>query len=215
MKFIVSNSLKEKLQKDFSDEYFLSNFNEILNLDKFKLKSINYLLVEDIMLKDFDVLNSIHNKSPLLKIILYYDSSVLNLQKVLNLPIALPFAKTNEFNKFLEFLILLKHRASRNLVKKNFFQAGFFLDVEQRLLTKDFKQIRLSELEFKLLHSLMLRNGRVVSKETLLEEVWSYHLFSNSKTLEVHISRLRKILKNNFNISPIQTIYKTGYMFEL
>ena len=155
------------------------------------------------------------DKNPHLKIILYYDPIYLKLDKVLNLPVSLPFAKNNDFEKFLDFLIVLKRRIQRNPIKKNFYQSGFFLDIEQKLLTKDLKQVRLSEIEFKLLHSLMLRNGRVVSKQTLLDEVWNYHLFTNTKTLEVHISRLRKILKKNFNVTPIQTIYKTGYMLEI
>tara|TARA_Y100001970_G_scaffold292634_1_gene434759 strand:+ start:201 stop:848 length:648 start_codon:yes stop_codon:yes gene_type:complete len=215
MKFIVSKQVQQSLEKDFPEEYFLDRVESFLNLNKAKIMNISYLIVEDLLLENLEVLNSIQNKNPHLKIIFYYDPNFINLDRVLNLPVSLPFAKGDGFTKFLDFLIILKKRNQANPIKKNFFQSGFFLDVEQKLLTKDFKQVRLSETEFKLLQSLMLRKGRVVSKETLLDEVWNYHLFSNTKTLEVHISRLRKILKKNFNISPIQTIYKTGYMFDI
>ena len=215
MKFIVSTKVQKSLEKDFPEEYFLDGIEFFLNLDKSKVMTISYLIVEDLLLENIDLLNKIQNKNPHLKIIFYYDPDLINLNKVLNLPVSLPFAKSNNFTKFLDFLLILKKRNQDNPIKKNFYKSGFFLDVEQKLLTKDFKQVRLSETEFKLLQSLMLRSGRVVSKETLLDEVWNYHLFSNTKTLEVHISRLRKILKKNFNISPIQTIYKTGYIFEI
>jgi len=215
MKFIVSKQVQKSLEKDFPEEYFFEGAQSFLNLNKAKAMTLSYLIIEDNILENINVLNSMQDKNPHLKIILYYDPIYLKLDKVLNLPVSLPFAKNNDFEKFLDFLIVLKRRIQRNPIKKNFYQSGFFLDIEQKLLTKDLKQVRLSEIEFKLLHSLMLRNGRVVSKQTLLDEVWNYHLFTNTKTLEVHISRLRKILKKNFNVTPIQTIYKTGYMLEI
>lgn len=215
MKFIVSQELKKQLLSSFEENSFENSIYDLEQTKIFKVRTLTYLVIEDIVIQDLQLIHSLYNKHPSLKIIFYYDPSKIPLEKVLSLPVALPFSKIQKFQKFYEFLLILKKRQAENPVSRNLFKAGIFLDVDQRLLTKDFKQIRLSEMEFKLLHSLMLRHGRVVSKETLLDEVWNYHLFSNSKTLEVHISRLRKALKKNFNISPIKTIYKTGYMFEL
>ena len=215
MKFIVSQELKKQLLSSFEENSFENSIYDLEQTKAFKVRTFTYLVIEDIIIQDLQLIHSLYNKHPCLKIIFYYDPSKIPLEKVLSLPVALPFSKSQNFQKFNEFLIVLKKRQAEKPVSRNLFNAGIFLDVDQRLLTKDFKQIRLSEMEFKLLHSLILRHGRVVSKETLLEEVWNYNLFSNSKTLEVHISRLRKALKKNFNISPIKTIYKTGYMFKL
>lgn len=215
MRFLISKQLQTKLERFFPEESFYQDVEYLLNLSALEFKQLKFLIVEDTSLESLHILNTFQDKNPLLKIILYYSQDQLSLANLLQYPVSLPFMKSQNFQKFIDFLMILKDRTTKNDNLNNLYKHGFYLDVQQRLVSRDFKQIRLSETEFKLLHTLLVRTGRVVSKTTLLDEVWNYSMFSNSKTLEVHISRLRKTLKKHFNLSPIQTIYKTGYLFEI
>lgn len=73
------------------------------------------------------------------------------------------------------------------------------------------RKLDLTGLEFKLLVTLMENRGRVLSRETLLRDVWGYRNFSQTRTVDTHIRRLRGKLKPHE--SRIQTIHGEGYMF--
>ena len=69
----------------------------------------------------------------------------------------------------------------------------------------------LTALEFKLLHTLMQRRGRVQTREQLLEEVWHVRPDVNSRTVDTHVRRLRG--KLGFAGIYIETIRGVGYRF--
>lgn len=68
--------------------------------------------------------------------------------------------------------------------------------------------------EFELLESLMVRKGRLVTRQTLLEEVWGMPFYGDPKTLDVHIRRLREKVESEPR-SPewILTVRGLGYKF--
>ena len=68
------------------------------------------------------------------------------------------------------------------------------VDVARRAASLDGKQLELSRKEFDLLALLARESGRVVSRERLLEEVWATSWFGSTKTLDVHVSGLRRKL---------------------
>lgn len=70
--------------------------------------------------------------------------------------------------------------------------------------------IDLSPTEFKLLHFLMLRPGRVISKETLLSSVWDIDFESNSTVVDTYISYLRKKLHRE-GFEGIRTVRGVGF----
>ena len=67
--------------------------------------------------------------------------------------------------------------------------------------------------EFEVMHSLMSRPGKVVSRDTLLEEVWGY-TWGDSKTLDQHIRRLRRKLEQVDGAPVIKTVRGVGYRLE-
>jgi DNA-binding response OmpR family regulator len=68
------------------------------------------------------------------------------------------------------------------------------LDLARRTLTKEGVPIELSRKEFDLLAVLMRSAGSVVTRERLIDEVWDVNWFGSTKTLDVHVSSLRKKL---------------------
>lgn len=69
----------------------------------------------------------------------------------------------------------------------------------------------LTGLEFRLLVALMEKRGQVLSRESLLRDVWGYRNLSHTRTVDTHIRRLRGKLKPHE--SRIQTIHGEGYLF--
>ncbi|HZP90373.1 MAG TPA: helix-turn-helix domain-containing protein, partial [Actinomycetota bacterium] len=68
--------------------------------------------------------------------------------------------------------------------------------------------------EFDLLHLLMSNAGEVVRRERIMDEVWDPHWFGPTKTLDVHISWLRKKLEDDpSNPRYITTIRGVGFRF--
>jgi DNA-binding response OmpR family regulator len=88
------------------------------------------------------------------------------------------------------------------------------LDPASRELTKDGSPIELAAREFDLLHLLMANAGEVVRREQIMDEVWDPHWFGPTKTLDVHISWLRKKIEDDpSNPSYITTIRGVGFRF--
>ncbi|HEY7666958.1 MAG TPA: response regulator transcription factor, partial [Actinomycetota bacterium] len=88
------------------------------------------------------------------------------------------------------------------------------LDPSARTLTKDGEPVELAAKEFDLLHLLMANAGDVLKRELIMDEVWDPHWFGPTKTLDVHISWLRKKIEDD-PASPryITTIRGVGFRF--
>ena len=71
------------------------------------------------------------------------------------------------------------------------------LDPASRTVRKDSRDVQLAPREFDLLMLLMSRAGEVVPREQIMDEVWDPHWFGPTKTLDVHISWLRKKLEDD------------------
>ena len=75
------------------------------------------------------------------------------------------------------------------------------------------KDVKLGPKEFKLLTLLMERPGHIFSRGKLLDMVWGYGVYVEERTVDVHMSRLRKALKmaSDENLDPIRTVRDGGY----
>jgi two-component system phosphate regulon response regulator PhoB len=71
--------------------------------------------------------------------------------------------------------------------------------------------MRLGPTEFRLLTAFMERPGRVWSREQLLDRVWGRDIYVDSRTVDVHVGRLRKALKRRRPGDPIRTVRGAGY----
>lgn len=71
------------------------------------------------------------------------------------------------------------------------------------------KKVRLTSVEFKLLSMLILRRGRVQSRDRLLNEVWGYESLIDTRTVDTHVRRLRKKLGKA--AEAIETVRGFGY----
>ncbi len=77
------------------------------------------------------------------------------------------------------------------------------------------KQISLPLKEFELLTFFMQNVGKVFSREQLLEKIWGYEFVKDSRTVDVHIKRLREKIEGPQNPWKIHTVWRVGYKFEM
>jgi DNA-binding response OmpR family regulator len=87
------------------------------------------------------------------------------------------------------------------------------LDFEQRLAKLDFQPIKLTRKEYELLEFLVRNAGDIVPSEVLLARVFGYHPEARTRTLHVHVRRLREKL-GAYRGLYIETIFGVGYRFQ-
>lgn len=94
-------------------------------------------------------------------------------------------------------------------------QGDVTLDLERHELRVKEKLVTLALKEFELLTFLIENAGRVVTRDSLMEHVWGYDYFGDTKTIDVHIKRLRtKIESNPSEPTKITTVRGLGYRYE-
>ena len=77
------------------------------------------------------------------------------------------------------------------------------------------KEVHLTRTEFKLLVELASNNGKVLSREDLLERVWGYDYFGDSRLVDVHVRRLRtKVEIDPANPKYVVTVRGMGYKLQ-
>lgn len=91
--------------------------------------------------------------------------------------------------------------------------AHLLLDFQRKLASLDLERIRLTRKEYELLALLVRNAGDIVSREELLMQVWGYSSQIRTRTLDVHIRRLRKKL-GPYAEPYIETIFGIGYRFQ-
>ncbi len=88
------------------------------------------------------------------------------------------------------------------------------LDPAARTVTKKGASVELAAREFDLLHLLMANAGQVLRREQIMDDVWDPHWFGPTKTLDVHISWLRKKLEDEPSTPRyITTVRGVGFCF--
>ncbi len=87
------------------------------------------------------------------------------------------------------------------------------IDFKKREVFKGNQCIQLTLKEFELLKILVLNKGNVLSRDVLLNKVWGYDYFGETRTVDVHIRHLRKLLEDESGVF-IETIRGIGYKFK-
>jgi DNA-binding response OmpR family regulator len=126
-------------------------------------------------------------------------------------------AKPFDMQVLLARVEALVRRTPANLEKgsiKPYCFGPFTLDRESKELYRFDTHIALNATEYQLLCYLVDHEGKTIARETLLDEVWGYELLVSSRTVDVHIARLRQKLDEGHIPHYIKTIRRMGYRFE-
>jgi two-component system response regulator ResD len=89
------------------------------------------------------------------------------------------------------------------------------IDMDSFELLVDGKKLDAPPKEMELLYHLASTPNRVYTRNQLLDEVWGFDYFGDSRTVDVHIKRLREKLENVSDKWSLKTVWGVGYKFEL
>ncbi len=107
-------------------------------------------------------------------------------------------------------------RSSSDSIANDVVSAGkITIDTNQHRVLIDSKNVDLSPTEFRLLHFLLSHPDRVFGRDQLLDNVWGDQVYVEDRTVDVHIRRLRKVLKPYQCDEYINTVRGVGYRFSL
>lgn len=93
---------------------------------------------------------------------------------------------------------------------------GIILDFERHKITVNEEEVDLTPKEFELLWLLASNPGKVFSREVLLDKIWGYDYFGDTRAVDSQIKRLRKKMESiPGSMMYIQTVWGVGYKFEV
>ncbi len=88
------------------------------------------------------------------------------------------------------------------------------ISLENYSVTLDGEQLEMPPKEIELLYFLASHSGRVFTREQLLEQVWGFDFFGDSRTVDVHVKRIREKLGERENWQ-LRTVWGVGYKFDV
>ncbi len=111
---------------------------------------------------------------------------------------------------------ILRRVQPRETEQQNLYSVGnLVIDLDKYLVTIGGADVTLTKKEVELLWTLAKNSSKVFSRENLLDSIWGYDYFGDSRTVDSHIKRLRaKVDKFEHEEWEIKTIWGVGYRFE-
>ena len=159
------------------------------------------------------------------------------VRKVSNIPIIMLTAKDETFDKVLglelgadDYIVkpfdpkeliarikaVLRRFQSAEAPEKELVFPGLTINISQYTVTYMGRALDMPPKELELLYFLASHKGMVFTREQLLEQVWGYDFFGDSRTVDVHVKRLREKLSGGEELGwSIKTVWGVGYKFEV
>jgi len=188
------------------------------------MKGFFDLILLDIMLPGRDGYAICHNlrKAGIMIPILMLTARGTNLDTVLGLRqgaddyLAKPFDMGVLLARIEALLRRYERKPSRSVQNDDPVSFGpFLLDPEKGELFKNSLPVPLNAQEYRLLRYLVSHSDRIISREQLLDEVWGYDTETTSRTVDVHVAKIRRILGDSDNPKHLLTVRGRGYKFLL
>lgn len=112
--------------------------------------------------------------------------------------------------------VLRRYNVNKNISKETILSVGNLkLDLQKHEVIKGSEKIDLTFKEFELLRLLLENKGKVLSRNYLLDKIWGYEYYGETRTVDVHIRYLRKKIEgSNEDEKYIETIRGIGYKID-
>jgi DNA-binding response OmpR family regulator len=209
----IALGLRDDLELEGYDVEVVDNGNHAVN--KACSESFDLLLL-DVMLpgkSGYDVCREVRGKKPDLPIIMLTARSH-EAEKVLGLELGADDYVTKPFSPLeLRARIKAQLRRSRKSQPSSYTFSSILVNLDRMEVVDGDRLIELTALEFKLLTALFQNAGRVLSRDRILDLVWSTNAVVTDRVIDTHIANLRKKLEPNGS-KHISSVRGTGYRFD-
>jgi len=209
--------IKFNLEENGYDVVFATNGEDGLNK---AFQELPDLILLDLMLPiidGIDVANRIKNSKSLRDTpIIMLTAKSSETDKIVGLEIGADDYITKPFS-VRELLarvkvILRRYNKTKDLeTNKHFEINGLVIDDEKHEVSREDKVYGLTLKEYDLLRMLAQNRGKVLSRNFLLDEIWGYDYFGETRTVDVHIRHLRSKIEDEENGKVIETVRGVGY----
>lgn len=122
--------------------------------------------------------------------------------------------KPYSVNELIARLRALLRRTRPGTVGESMSYGSLEMDTQQHKVMIDGNRVKLGPTEFRLLATFLEKPGRVWEREQLLDRVWGREADIDIRTVDVHVGRLRKALKEAGKTDPIRTVRGVGYSLD-
>lgn len=123
-------------------------------------------------------------------------------------------AKPFSYDELLARIHAVLRRIRPALAEERLSFADLEMNVATHRVTREAAPVRLGPTEFRLLRFLMEHPGRVFDRNQLIDAVWGHDIYVDSRTVDVHIRRLRKALNEGGRPDLIRTVRSAGYALD-
>lgn len=174
------------------------------------------LVVLDVMLPGLDgwkVLHQLRQESDVPVIMLTAKSDTLDRVQGLDLGADDYMVKPFDAKELLARIKAVLRRAAAPEAERIVVYPGLSVSLENYAVLLDEKPVEMPPKEIELLFFLASHEGRVFTREQLLEQVWGFDFFGDSRTVDVHVKRIREKLGEREDWQ-IKTVWGVGYKFE-
>ena len=174
------------------------------------------LVVLDVMLPGmdgWDVLDKLRQESDVPVIMLTAKGDTLDRIQGLDLGADDYIVKPFDAKELLARIKAVLRRSSLPENEKCVTFEDLEISLDNYSVTLDGKQIEMPPKEIELLFFLASREGKVFTREQLLEQVWGFDFFGDSRTVDVHVKRIREKLGER-DAWQLKTVWGVGYKFE-
>ena len=196
----------------------------------------------DIAYDGREALNSFKQNPPVavvLDIMLPFVSGIDVLKEIRrssNIPVIMLTAKGETFDKILglelgadDYIVkpfepkelvarvkaVLRRTENKDIDKKEVVFPNLSINLNTYELKIGGKQLDIPPKELELLYFLCYHPNKVFTRDQLLDEVWGYDFFGDSRTVDVHVKRLREKLEGYEDLWQLKTVWGVGYKFEV
>jgi DNA-binding response OmpR family regulator len=88
------------------------------------------------------------------------------------------------------------------------------VDLERRIVTRKGEELKLTPAEYNLLSYFLHNPDRVLTRDVILNSVWGYEFFPNTRTVDAHVAKLRQKIEVDANVPKhVLTVHGVGYRF--
>ena len=119
--------------------------------------------------------------------------------------------KPFSFNELLARIKAVLRRSNPEIVSDSLEYEDLFLDRIEKRVFRNKEEIKLGPTEFRLLEFFLMNPKRVYSRDQILENVWPNNVNVESRTIDVHIRRLRQSINIDDQKELIRTVRSSGY----
>ena len=185
-------------------------------IDAFR-KAAPSLVVLDVMLPGMDgweVLAKLREESSVPVIMLTAKGDTTDRIQGLDLGADDYMAKPFEAKELIARIKAVMRRSAAAEEEKCVVFPNLSISLDNYSVILDGKQVEMPPKEIELLYFLASRPGKVFTREQLLEQVWGFDFFGDSRTVDVHVKRIREKLGERAEWQ-IKTVWGVGYKFEI